>query len=61
MINQLVRQAIASINFGASWQALQAPGWTDVELTTWQAALEGIPLLVKDMEKSDDYGTGLDD
>jgi len=41
VICQLVRQACAGIAFDATWQGLQARGWSDSQLAAWQAAWEG--------------------
>lgn len=38
VICQLVRQACVSIAFNTTWQALQAPGWTDAQLAALQSA-----------------------
>jgi hypothetical protein len=38
MIAQMVRQACAAFAFGATWQALQAEGWTDAQLASVQSA-----------------------
>ena len=40
MISELVRDAISAINLGTTWEALQAGGWTDEQLTRLQAAWE---------------------
>ncbi len=38
LISQLVRHACAAFAFNATWQALQAKGWTDYQLTALQSA-----------------------
>lgn len=38
IISQLVRQAMANIAVGGSWQALQYPGWNDAQLARLQHA-----------------------
>ena len=38
LIGELVSIAAASINFGATWESLQAEGWTDAQLATVQDA-----------------------
>ncbi len=48
MICQLVRQACAALAFNATWQALQAEGWSEAQLTSLQAAWQPCDL-VKDM------------
>jgi len=40
LISQLVRNAVASIAFGATWQALHAPGWSDPQLARLQKLWE---------------------
>ncbi len=44
-ISQLVRIASASIAQSATWEALQNPGWTDVQLNELQSAWQGCDLL----------------
>jgi hypothetical protein len=48
IICQLVRQACAAFAFNATWQALQAEGWSDGQLASLQAAWQSCNF-VKDM------------
>lgn len=36
VIDQLVRGATVSLAFNATWEALQADGWTDAQMAAWQ-------------------------
>ena len=40
IICQLIRQACAALSFNATWQALQAEGWSDAQLASLEAAWE---------------------
>ena len=45
LVSQMIRVAIARLGLAATWEALQAPGWTDPELQQLQKAWQGIELL----------------
>src|SRR2546422_10651577 len=40
MIYQLLRHACAALAFNATWEALQAPGWTEAQLASLQSTWE---------------------
>ena len=48
-ICQGVRQACAALAFQATWEALQAPGWTDAQLAAWQNAWQAGDFFAGDM------------
>ena len=45
LVSQMIRVAIARLGLAASWEALQAPDWTEAELQQLQQAWESIDLL----------------
>jgi hypothetical protein len=45
VISQLVRISISSIAVGATWQALQTPGWNDDQLARLQAGWQSLEFL----------------
>jgi hypothetical protein len=47
MISELVRIAIGSIAFNATWEALQSPAWREEQLSALQAAWESVDLLAQ--------------
>ena len=51
IVSQLVRAAYAAIAFTATWEALQANGWTDPQLREMQASWEA-SRFVRDLERS---------
>ena len=60
MVSQLVRISIAAIAFAATWEALQADGWTDAQLAGLQKGWEAVEF-IRAMERSMEMGraTGL--
>ncbi len=46
LISQLVRIAITGIAFNATWEALQADGWTDTQLAALQARWDSFEFLI---------------
>src|SRR5262249_37379989 len=59
VICQMVRIACAAIAFNATWQALQAEGWTDSQLASLQADWEQCDF-VKDMAYAFEVERALD-
>lgn len=47
LVNQMIRTAVLGLTTQVYWEALQAPGWTDAQLTELQQALERIDILGK--------------
>jgi type II secretory pathway pseudopilin PulG len=50
LVAQMIRVAVASIGLAVTWEALQAPGWTEPELARLQKAWEPVDL-VEALEK----------
>jgi type II secretory pathway pseudopilin PulG len=44
LVAQMIRVAVASIGLGLTWEALQAPGWTEPQLARLQEAWEPVDL-----------------
>ena len=42
LVAQAIRVAVANLGLGASWEVLQAPGWTDPQLERLQKAWEAV-------------------
>ena len=45
MVAQMIRCAVAGLGLGVTWEALQAPGWTEPQLARLQAAWAPVDLL----------------
>jgi hypothetical protein len=45
LVSQMIRVAISGLGLYVTWEALQAPGWTEPELARLQQAWQGINLL----------------
>jgi len=45
LVCQIIRVAVAGMGLSATWEALQAPGWTEPELARLQAAWERVDLI----------------
>ena len=45
LVAQMIRIAIANLGLSATWEALQAPGWTEPQLARLQRAWEPVDLL----------------
>ncbi len=45
LVSQMIRIAISGLGLSVTWEALQAPGWTEPQLARLQRAWEGINLL----------------
>jgi type II secretory pathway pseudopilin PulG len=45
LVAQMIRVAVAGIGLGVSWDALQAPGWTEPQLARLQKAWEPVDLV----------------
>ena len=50
LVAQMIRVAVASIGLALTWEALQAPGWTELQLARLQKAWEPVDL-VEALEK----------
>jgi hypothetical protein len=44
LVSQMIRVAVAGLGLSATWEALQAPGWTDPQLARLQKAWEAVDL-----------------
>ena len=53
VVNQMIRTAIAGLAASATWEALQAPGWTDSQLAElqrkWQK-YQAVPSMIRTLE-----------
>jgi len=47
LVNQMVRVAIVGLGVSATWDALQAPGWTEADLAEVQRSLAVTALAIK--------------
>jgi hypothetical protein len=45
LVAQMIRVAVAGLGLGVTWEALQAPGWTEPQLARLQAAWEPVDLV----------------
>jgi hypothetical protein len=45
LVSQMIRVAVAGLGLTASWEALQAPGWTEPQLARLQMAWQEVDLL----------------
>ncbi|MCX6925294.1 MAG: hypothetical protein NT154_19100 [Verrucomicrobia bacterium] len=45
LVAQMIRVAVAGLGLSATWEALQAPGWTDGQLARLQKSWEPVDLL----------------
>jgi len=45
LVAQMIRVAIANLAMSATWEALQAPGWTEAQLARLQSAWEKVNVL----------------
>src|SRR5438477_6147495 len=44
LVSQMIRVAVAGLGLSATWEALQADGWTDAQLQRLQKAWEAVDL-----------------
>jgi hypothetical protein len=45
LVNYMIHAAIAGLAVSATWESLQAPGWTDAQLTSLQSAWQPLDLV----------------